>query len=140
MVYGAGIFEEDEVEPAAAAFAACCDAVFAAEALEGFAVFLVGVSLRLFFPLGFWGVSWGGIRSERGEGIAHVELFCGEWTTAYAGCVRFDDANDFFDFEGGEGEAGEDSADSGGGGCDERVGAVVDVEHQGVAVFELVHD
>ncbi|KAL8932789.1 MAG: hypothetical protein Q9216_006671, partial [Gyalolechia sp. 2 TL-2023] len=40
VVHGAGVAEEDEVEPAAAAFAAGGDAVFAAEALEGFPVFL----------------------------------------------------------------------------------------------------
>lgn len=42
MVYGVGVFEDDEVEPAAAAGAARCDAVFVAERLEGLAVLLKG--------------------------------------------------------------------------------------------------
>lgn len=40
MVYGVGVFEDDEVEPAAAAGAARGDAVFVAERLQGLAVLL----------------------------------------------------------------------------------------------------
>ena len=45
MVYGVGVGEDDEVEPAAAAAAAGGDAVFVAEALEGVAGVLEGGSI-----------------------------------------------------------------------------------------------
>ncbi len=103
MINGLGVGEDDEVEPAAAAAAAGGDAVFVAEALEGVA----GVLGR--FRLVFMSLLLGG--AVRG-GWIYVCVFAWEGAAADAGCVGFDDADDFFDFEGGEGETVDCSAGS----------------------------
>lgn len=132
VIDGAGVFEDDKVEPATAAGAASCDAEFAAKALEclagGLVVEFVLVKDR----------SFGNLMKGMGRRKAYVELFCGKGAAAYARCVGFDDTDDFFNLEWGEGKAGEDASESRGRGRDEWICAMVDVEHQSVAVLGLV--
>lgn len=65
-----------------------------------------------------------------------VELFGWEGPAADAGRVRFYNADDFAEGAPAEGGAGENAAEAGVGGGYVGVGAVVDVEHEGVCAFD----
>ena len=104
VVDGVRVAGQNEIQPAAAALAACGDAELAADALQ-----LVAVG---------------------------VELLGGEGAAADAGGVGFYDSDHVLDAGGVEGEGLDSTAEAGGGGGDEGVGAVVEVEHEGIGTLD----